>query len=65
MDELKKHDDATVERSNTVMLAKNIPIDTTIDLLKDTFGKYGALGRVPSHLMLTTRLFFLQQRQLH
>lgn len=37
---------ATVERSKTVMLVKNLPFEVELEELRGLFGKFGALGRV-------------------
>jgi multiple RNA-binding domain-containing protein 1 len=34
------------ERSETIILVKNIPYGTTEDEMRELFGKYGELGRV-------------------
>ena len=46
MDVLRNQGNKKVKRSNTVILAKNLPFETTIDEIRNLFGKFGVLGRV-------------------
>lgn len=51
LEALKGHYVKDVQRSDTVILVKNIPATTQIEELRTLFGKFGSLGRVSHHLI--------------
>lgn len=54
LDQLGRHLEEKVERSDVVLLVKNLPFETSLSDLRSLFAKYGPLGRIvlpPSRAM--------------
>ncbi|MBZ3870826.1 putative RNA-binding protein 19 [Sciurus carolinensis] len=60
-------DDATAERSKTMILAKNLPAGTLATELRETFGHFGSLGRVllPKGGVTAIIVEFLEPLEFH
>ena len=52
MEALKGHYNKDIERSENILIVKNISTSTQIEELRSLFGKFGSLGRVCNHVLI-------------